>query len=44
MSSRREPPRDLPKTKLTADFLKRKMVEYHALKKEIDSLKSSLKD
>ena len=32
------------KTKLTADFLKRKMVEYHALKKEIDSLKSSLKD
>jgi EPS-associated MarR family transcriptional regulator len=32
------------KTKLTADFLKRKMVEYHALKKEIDSLKFSLKD
>ena len=32
------------KTKLTADFLKRKMVEYHTLKKEIDSLKSSLKD
>ncbi len=32
------------KTKLTADFLKRKMAEYHALKKEIDSLKSSLKD
>ncbi len=31
------------KTKLTADFLKRKMVEYHALKKEINSLKSSLK-
>ena len=32
------------KTKLTADFLKRKMAEYHTLKKEIDSLKSSLKD
>ena len=32
------------KTKLTAGFLKRKMAEYHALKKEIDSLKSSLKD
>ena len=32
------------KTKLTADFLKRKMAEYHALKKEIDSLKFSLKD
>ena len=32
------------KTKLTADFLKRKMAEHHALKKEIDSLKSSLKD
>jgi EPS-associated MarR family transcriptional regulator len=32
------------KTKLTAGFLKRKMVEYHALKKEINSLKSSLKD
>ena len=32
------------KTKLTADFLKRKMMEYHALKKEINSLKSSLKD
>jgi EPS-associated MarR family transcriptional regulator len=32
------------KTKLTADFLKRKMVEYHTLKKEIDSLKFSLKD
>ena len=26
------------KTKLTAGFLKSKMVEYHALKKEIDSL------
>jgi EPS-associated MarR family transcriptional regulator len=32
------------KTKLTAGFLKRKMAEYTALKKEIDSLKSSLKD
>ncbi len=32
------------KTKLTADFLKRKMAEYNALKKEIDSLKSNLKD
>ena len=32
------------KAELTAGFLKRKMVEYHALKKEIDSLKSSLKD
>jgi EPS-associated MarR family transcriptional regulator len=32
------------KTKLTTDFLKRKIVEYHALKKEIDSIKSSLKD
>jgi EPS-associated MarR family transcriptional regulator len=32
------------KTKLTAGFLKRKIVEYHALKKEIDSLKSRLKD
>ncbi len=32
------------KTKLTAGFLKRKMVEYHALKKEIDSLKFNLKD
>ncbi len=32
------------KTKLTAGFLKRKMAEFHALKKEIDSLKSSLKD
>jgi EPS-associated MarR family transcriptional regulator len=32
------------KTKLAAGFLKRKMIEYHALKKEIDSLKSSLND
>ncbi len=32
------------KAKLTAGFLKRKMVEYHSLKKEIDSLKFSLKD
>ncbi len=32
------------KTKLTADFLRRKMMEYNALKKEIDSLRSGLKD
>ena len=32
------------KTKLTAGFLNRKMAEFNALKKEIDSLKSSLKD
>ena len=32
------------KAKLTSGFLKRKMAEYRALKKEIDSLKSSLKD
>jgi EPS-associated MarR family transcriptional regulator len=32
------------KSKLTASFLKRKMLEYHALKKEIDSLKASFKD
>jgi EPS-associated MarR family transcriptional regulator len=32
------------KTKLTAGFLKRKMAEYRALKKEIDSLKFNLKD
>lgn len=32
------------KTRLTSGFLKRKMAEYHALKKEIASLKSSLKD
>ena len=32
------------KAALTTDFLKRKMVEYHALKKEIASLKSILKD
>ena len=31
------------KAKLTLSFLKRKMSEYQALKKEIDSLKSSLK-
>ena len=31
------------KAKLTADFLKRKMVEYQALKKEIESIRSSLK-
>lgn len=30
------------KTKLTAGFLKRKMVEYHALKKEIDAIQSKL--
>jgi EPS-associated MarR family transcriptional regulator len=28
------------KAKLTAGFLKRKMVEYHALKKEIDAIQS----
>jgi len=28
------------KTKLTADFLKRKMVEYKALKKEIEDIQS----
>lgn len=32
------------KSKLTAGFLNRKMAEYHALKKEINSLTSSLKD
>ena len=32
------------KAMLATSFLKRKMAEYHALKKEIDSLKSSLKD
>jgi EPS-associated MarR family transcriptional regulator len=31
------------KAKLTAGFLKRKMVEYHALKKEIDSIHSKMK-
>ena len=31
------------KAKLTAGFLKRKMVEYHALKKEIESIQSKLK-
>jgi hypothetical protein len=31
------------KAKLTAGFLKRKMVEFHALKKEIESLQSNLK-
>jgi EPS-associated MarR family transcriptional regulator len=31
------------KTKLTAGFLKRKMEEYHALKKEIESIQSNLK-
>jgi EPS-associated MarR family transcriptional regulator len=31
------------KTKLTADFLKRKMAEYRALKKEIESVRSNLK-
>ncbi len=31
------------KTKLTAGFLKRKMVEYQALKKEIESVRSNLK-
>ena len=32
------------KMRLTSGFLKRKLDEYHALKKEIQSLKSSLKD
>jgi EPS-associated MarR family transcriptional regulator len=32
------------KAKLTAGFLNRKMIEYHDLRKEIDSLRSSLKD
>ena len=32
------------KVSLTSGFLKRKMAEYHALKKEIDSLQSRLKD
>jgi EPS-associated MarR family transcriptional regulator len=31
------------KTKLTAGFLKRKMMEFHALKKEIDSIQSIAK-
>jgi EPS-associated MarR family transcriptional regulator len=31
------------KAKLTAGFLKRKMVEYYALKKEIDAIQSKLK-
>ena len=31
------------KAKLTAGFLKRKMVEYHTLKKEIDEIQSKLK-
>jgi EPS-associated MarR family transcriptional regulator len=31
------------KTHLTADFLKRKIVEYHALKKEIDLIQSKVK-
>jgi EPS-associated MarR family transcriptional regulator len=30
------------KTKLTADFLKRKMAEYHTLKKEIDLIRSKV--
>ena len=30
------------KAKLTAGFLKRKMMEYHALKKEIDAIKSKV--
>lgn len=30
------------KAKLTAGFLKRKMMEYHALKKEIDSIQSKI--
>jgi MarR family transcriptional regulator, temperature-dependent positive regulator of motility len=31
------------KVRLTSGFLKRKMTEYHALKKEIDSLQSKFK-
>ena len=31
------------KAKLTADFLERKMEEYHALKKEIESVQSSFR-
>jgi EPS-associated MarR family transcriptional regulator len=31
------------KVRLTSGFLKRKMTEYHALRKEIDSLQSRLK-
>lgn len=31
------------KTQLTAGFLKRKMAEYHALKKEIDAIQSKAK-
>ena len=31
------------KAKLTAGFLKRKMMEYHALKKEIDLIQSKVK-
>jgi EPS-associated MarR family transcriptional regulator len=31
------------KSKLTAGFLKRKMAEYHALKKEIESVRLNLK-
>ena len=31
------------KANLTADFLKRKMAEYHALKKEIDAIQSKAK-
>ena len=32
------------KAKLTADFLKRKMVEYQALKQEIDAIRSKVKN
>ena len=31
------------KANLTTDFLKRKMAEYHALKKEIDAIQSSMR-
>jgi EPS-associated MarR family transcriptional regulator len=31
------------KAELTASFLKRKMMEYHALKKEIDAIRSKVK-
>jgi EPS-associated MarR family transcriptional regulator len=32
----------IQKAKLTADFLKRKMIEYQALKKEIEAIKSKV--
>jgi EPS-associated MarR family transcriptional regulator len=32
------------KASLTADFLKRKMIEYYALKKEIDAIQSKVRN